>query len=124
MSIVTLLEYSIMSSSRPLSLALSLINQDFITVSCFCGVRTERAFHHQIYIAAQQFLQVHQHAAVGEERERLAGIVWYEKNVDVAPWRFLATGKGAEEPCLQDGLRLEVVGNRLIHCLGAHKRFV
>ena len=38
---VTLVEYSMMSSKRPLSLALSLIDQYFITVSGFCGVRTK-----------------------------------------------------------------------------------
>ena len=46
MSIVTLSEYSMMSSRRPLSLALSLINKDFITVSSFCSVGAQCALHY------------------------------------------------------------------------------
>jgi len=39
-------EYSMMSSRRPLSLALSLINKDFITVSSFCSVGAQCALHY------------------------------------------------------------------------------
>ena len=124
MRFVTLLEYSTMSSKRPLSLALSLINQYFIAVSTLCGIGTERTFLHQIDITAKQFLQVHQHAAMCEEREGLAGTVRNEKNVDVTPRCLLASGEGAEEPCLQDWLSLEIVGYRLLHHLCTHKRVV
>ena len=58
---------------------------------------------------------------MSEEGKGLAGTVGYKENVDVAGGRFLSSGEGAEEPCLQDGLRLEVVGYGLLHLLGVHK---
>ena len=61
---------------------------------------------------------------MSEEREGLAGIVGHEKGIYVASRCLFASGEGAEELCFQDGLGLEVVGYRLLHCLGAHKRIV
>ena len=57
-----------------------------------------------------------------EKGERLARTVGHKEDVHVAPRSLLATGEGAEEPCLHDGLGLEVVGYLLVH-LGAHKRY-
>ena len=37
---------------------------------------------------------------------------------------LLASGVGAEEPSLQDGLRLEVLGYCLLDCLGGHQHTV
>ena len=37
-------------------------------------------------------------------------------------WRLLASCEGAEKPCLQDGLGLEVVGNGLLNHLATHIR--
>ncbi len=50
---------------------------------------------------------------------------WYaaielDKQIHIAVFTLLATGKGAKEPCLQDGLRLEVLGYLLCHLLCRH----
>ena len=44
-----------------------------------------------------------------------------KKDVHVAIGGFFAMGKEAKQPCLQDGLGLEVVGDYFYHCLGFHR---
>jgi hypothetical protein len=61
---------------------------------------------------------------MSEKRERLARIVGNKKDINIALRRLLASGEGTEEPCLQDWLRLEVVGYSLLYQLVAHKRIL
>ncbi len=95
---------------------LSLIDMFFVTVSSFCGIGTKRSLHHQVNFASEQFLQVHQHTSMREERKGLAGVIGDKKDVHVALWCFFSSGEGTEKPCFQDGLRLEIVGNGFLHC--------
>ena len=50
-------------------------------------------------------------------------VVKYNEDVDVAQRRLLTTCERAEEPCLHDGLGLEVVGNGPFDHLGTHKSY-
>ena len=50
----------------------------------------------------------------------MLGFVRQNEYVDIGVSSLLAAGKGAKEPSFQDGLRLEVFGYLLCHCLCTH----
>ena len=51
----------------------------------------------------------------------MAAVVLY-KDIHVTPRPLLVAQIRAEEPSLQDGLGLEVVGNPLLHNFGTHRQ--
>ena len=59
-----------MSSNLPLSIANSLIDQDFITLSAFLSIRTQRTFYDKVDISAQQLFQVLIHTTMSKQRKR------------------------------------------------------
>ena len=113
-----------MSCSRLLSRAFSLIDQLLIAFSTINGIGAQGAVFYQIDLTPQQFFQVHIHTAEGEERKGPPSTVWHYQYVDIGVLALLASGVGAEEPSLQDGLRLEVLGYCLLDCLGGHQHTV
>ena len=110
-----------MSSKRPRSLLCSLIYQFLITVYTILGPRTEHAILYQIDFAVQQILKIHLHACDFQKADGMAPVVFY-KDIHVTPRSLFASRIGTEEPCLQDGLGFEVVGNPLLHYLGTHRQ--
>ena len=103
------------------SLSGSLIDQDIITVNTLPGKRCQRTVNNQVDVSAKQLLQVFVHA---EELQAYGlGMVKDYEYIHIAVLALLAPCIGAEEPSLQDGLRLEVFGYRLLHCLIAHRLY-
>ena len=93
-----------MCSNRSRSLGCSLIDQDFIAFNTFSGEIGQRSFLHKVDATVEQLLQVVPHAE--ELQADGLRVVKDDEDVDVAQRCLLAAGKGAEDPCLQDGLRL------------------
>lgn len=92
----------------------SLINQLFITVGGFNGKGQQTTFFYKVNPAAGSFLQFTHHVGYGEQRNACLLVILH-KYVHIAVLSFLAAGKRTKESCLQDGLRLEVIGYCLFH---------
>ena len=50
-------------------------------------------------------------------------MVKHDKDVHITIRRFLTSGKAAEQPCFQDGLRLEILSYKMCHYLLIHPVF-
>ena len=78
------------------------------------------SFFHKIYFTAQLLFQFAMHTCIGKQPYVGSASVKSDKYVHVRIISLLSTGKGTEEPSLQDGLGLEVFGYLLCHCLSTH----
>ena len=107
-----------MCSKRFLSLIASLIDKLLISVNTVSSEWGKCSLGYQIYIATQQSPKVFIHPEEAQAY-RLTVIQRY-KYVHVAVGALFAARIGAEEPSLQDGLRLEVLGYLLRHYLCGH----
>ena len=90
-------------------------------IGTFSGKGQQSLFRHQIDLPSEQLLQVAPHP----EELQSYGLAPVENHHDVhiAVGSFLASGVGAEQPCFQDGLRLEIFGDGLCHGLCGHSLF-
>ncbi len=81
--------------------------------------RAKGSFFYEINLPAQFFFQFAMHAYIGKQTDREPAVELH-KYIHIAVIALLATCKGAKEPCFQDGLRLEILGNLLCQSFSVH----
>ena len=106
-----------------MSLIASLINNFQVTICSSLNGRAKGAFFYEINLATQFLLQFTMHAHIGKQTYGKASVELYQY-VHIRVFALLTTCIGAKKPSLQDGLRLEIFGYQLCHCLLAHNLFV
>ena len=87
-------------------------------VNTLTGKRCQRSVYYQVYIATKQFLQVFIHAEE-LQADRLR-VVEDNEDVYIGTFVLLTPGIRTKQPCLQDGLRLEIVGYQSCDVLSCH----
>lgn len=95
------------------------VNHFQVTVGCHLHCRAKCSFFHEVYLSPQLFLQFTMHTCIGEQTYRNATIEFHKK-VYVGVLMLVTPCKRPKKPCLQYGLRLEVVDYHLCHGLLAH----
>ena len=84
------------------------------------GKRQQGTFGHQVDRTVQSLFQLNYHSRMFHQAYAGSPVKLHQY-VHVALRRLFATGEGAEEPCLQDRLRLEVLGYLLTYLLCCHR---
>ena len=96
-----------------MSLRRSRIYQDFISVGTFTGEGTQALLGDQVDTQLEHVLQVKVHAAKFEKPNAL---LKHYQNIDIGVLALFSSLVGAEDPCLQHGLGLEIFG-----CLAGYR---
>ena len=113
---------SSMCSNRFLSLIGSLIYQNLVVFNTFSGKGCQCSVNNQVNGPTQHSFQISPHTKE-LQTDRLS-MVKYNQYIDIALESLFPSCEGAEEPCLQDGLRLEILGYLLCYCFSAHSKRV
>lgn len=102
-----------------MSLILSLIDQDFVTVSGGFGKGEQAAFLDEVDRALDGLFERPHHPGNRHQGDAAVAVISHE-NVHIALRRLFASGKGAEQPGFLDRLCLEKFGNRCCDVMCAH----
>ena len=102
-----------------MSLIASLIDYFQIAICRCLYCWAQRSFLHKINLTAKPLFQFAMHTRKGKQTDGEAAVELYQQ-VHVAVLALLTAGEGSENPCFQDGLRLEIVGYLLGDHLGTH----
>ncbi len=101
--------------SLSLSLTVSLIYQDSISVSRFDSKRHQCAFFHQIDLSSERFLQLLLNADYREQSHSIILAIILNHNIHIAVWPLLSTRETSKHPSLLHRFCLEALLNNMCH---------